>query len=80
MPVDVEVFGQLLAGQPRRRSIEISAPTPARNLALKIGLDIDQIGLIISVVKDVNKFRSRFPSEIDGIPILIQETGELKAL
>jgi hypothetical protein len=47
VPVDVELFGQLLAGQPRRRSIEIPAPAPARDLAREIGLDVDQIGLII---------------------------------
>ena len=47
MPVDVEVFGQLLACQPRRRSIEIPAPLPVRDLAQKIGLAFDQIGLIM---------------------------------
>ena len=47
MPVDVELFGQLLAGQPRRRNIEIPAPAPVRDLVQKIGLDSDQIGLIM---------------------------------
>ena len=47
MAVDVEVFGQLLEGQPRRRSLEIPAPVPVRDLAQKIGLDLDQIGLIM---------------------------------
>ena len=47
MPVDVEVFGQLLAGQPRRRSIEIPAPTMVRDLARTIGLNLDEIGLIM---------------------------------
>ena len=47
MPVDVEVFGQLLAGQPRRRSIEIPAPTMVRDLAGTIGLNLDEIGLIM---------------------------------
>jgi len=47
VPVDVEVFGQLLAGQPRRRSIEIPAPTMVRDLAGTIGLNLDEIGLIM---------------------------------
>ena len=47
MPVDIEVFGQLLAGQPRRRSVEISAPTLVRDLARTIGLNSDEIGLIM---------------------------------
>ena len=47
MAVDVELFGQLLAGQPRRRSIEIPASAPVRDLVKKIGLDPDQIGLIM---------------------------------
>jgi len=47
VPVDVEVFGQLLFGQPRRRNIEIPAPAPVRELVSKIGLDSDQIGLIM---------------------------------
>jgi hypothetical protein len=44
--VDIEVFGQLLPGQARRRTVEISAPTPVRELAVGIGLDLNEIGLI----------------------------------
>jgi len=47
VPVDIEIFGQLLAGQPRRRSMEISAPALVRDLALAIGLNLDEIGLIM---------------------------------
>ena len=47
MAVDIEVFGQLLEGQHRRRSIKITAPVPVRDLVQKIGLDSDQIGLIM---------------------------------
>ena len=46
MSVDIETFGQLLPGQPRRRTLEISAPATARDLALRIGLDPSEIGLI----------------------------------
>jgi hypothetical protein len=44
--VDIEVFGQLLPGQPRRRTLNVSEPTTAREVAIKIGLDLKQIGLV----------------------------------
>ena len=44
--VDIEIFGQLLPDQPRRRSIEIQEPATARDLARKIGLDLEEIGLV----------------------------------
>jgi hypothetical protein len=46
VPVDIELFGQLLAGQSRRRTMEISARVTARELAQKIGLDLNEIGLV----------------------------------
>ncbi len=46
MAVDIEVFGQLLPGHPRRRAIDIMAPTAVRDLAHAIGLNLDEIGLI----------------------------------
>jgi hypothetical protein len=46
MAVDVEVFGQLLAGKPRRRTIDIERPTAVRDLAQLIGLDPEEIGLV----------------------------------
>jgi hypothetical protein len=44
--VDIEIFGQLLLNQPRRRSMEIQDPTTARDLARAVGLDLDEIGLV----------------------------------
>jgi hypothetical protein len=44
--IDIEIFGQLLPGQPRRRAVDVSAPTTVRNLAQSIGLDLQEIGLI----------------------------------
>ena len=38
------------------------------------------IGIIISVKEDAYKVKSQIPSEIDKIPIEVQETGEMKAL
>jgi hypothetical protein len=46
MAVDIEVFGQLLPNQPRRRTIEVQEPLTVRDLALAIGLDLDAIGLV----------------------------------
>ncbi len=46
MAIDIEVFGQLLPGQPRRRTLEISAKTSVRQVARAIGLDPEEIGLI----------------------------------
>jgi hypothetical protein len=44
--VDIEIFGQLVHNQPRRRSMEIQGPTTARDLARAVGLDLDEIGLV----------------------------------
>jgi hypothetical protein len=44
--VDIELFGQLLPGQPRRRTVQIQGETTIRDLAHSIGLDPDAIGLI----------------------------------
>jgi hypothetical protein len=44
--VDIEVFGQLLPDQPRRRNIELQQPAAVRDLARMIGLDLDEIGLV----------------------------------
>jgi hypothetical protein len=45
--VDIEVFGQLLPHQPRRRSVEIHEPSTVRDLAQAIGLDLNEIGLVM---------------------------------
>lgn len=46
MAVDIEIFGQLALNKPRRQSMEIQVPTPARDLAKAVGLDLDEIGLV----------------------------------
>ncbi len=46
MAIDIEVFGQLLPGQPRRRTLEIQENTSVREVAHAIGLDLEEIGLI----------------------------------
>ncbi len=47
MAVDIELFGQLLPNQPRRRALEIQRPATARDLARMIGLDEKTIGLVM---------------------------------
>ncbi len=47
MAIDIEIFGQLLPNQPRRRSYELQEPATARDLAQKIGLHLDEIGLVM---------------------------------
>ena len=46
MAIDIELFGQLLPGQPRRRTLEIQGPVRAHTIALKLGLDPEEIGLV----------------------------------
>jgi molybdopterin converting factor small subunit len=45
--VDIEVFGQLLPNQPRRRTVELQEPATVRDLAQRIGLDVEEIGLVM---------------------------------
>jgi len=44
--IDIELFGQLLPGEPRRRTVEIQEGETARKLAESIGLNFEEIGLI----------------------------------
>ncbi|MBN2243337.1 MAG: MoaD/ThiS family protein [Acidobacteria bacterium] len=46
MAVEIEVFGQLLPGKPRKQTVKIRKPETARELAVIIGLNPDEIGLI----------------------------------
>jgi molybdopterin converting factor small subunit len=44
--VNIEVFGQLLPGQPRVRTLELQEERTARSLALSIGLEAEEIGMV----------------------------------
>jgi hypothetical protein len=46
MAVDVELFGQLLLDQPRRRALDIPGPVSVRELARMIDLNVEEIGWI----------------------------------
>jgi hypothetical protein len=56
--VDIEIFGQLLPNQPRRRSVEIHEPATVRDLAQVIGLELNEIGLVMidGVQSDLDHF------------------------
>ena len=59
MKVDIEIFGQLLPGQPRIRSLELLAQGTVRSLAESIGLDTDEIGMIT-----INGVQSRLDDSV----------------
>jgi hypothetical protein len=44
--LDIEVFAQLLPGQPRRQSLEIRGEVSVRDVAGAIGLNTKEIGLV----------------------------------
>jgi hypothetical protein len=44
--LDIEVFAQLLPGQPRRQSLEIRGEARVRDVAGAIGLNVKEIGLV----------------------------------
>ena len=47
MAVDVELFGQLLPGAQRRRTLTLERPMTVQEIAILLGLDPDDVGLII---------------------------------
>ena len=46
MAIEIELFGQLLPEEPRRRTMALPESRPAREIARSIGLDAAEIGLI----------------------------------
>jgi hypothetical protein len=46
VPVDIELFGQLLPGAPRRQTLSLQGETTVRDIALRLGLDLQEVGLI----------------------------------
>ena len=46
MTLDIEIFGQLLPGEPRRRTREFEGPESARKVAESIGLNAEEVGLV----------------------------------
>ena len=46
MGIDIELFGQLLTGAPRRQTLTLEQPMTVEEVAIYLGLDPDEIGLI----------------------------------
>jgi sulfur carrier protein ThiS len=44
--VDIELFGQLLPGVPRRQSLTMESPMTVQDIADQLGLKPEEIGLI----------------------------------
>ncbi len=59
--MNIEIFGQLLPGQPRKQVKDLSAPETARKVAESIGLDPEEIGLIT-----INGVQSRLEDRIES--------------
>ena len=47
MAVDIGIFGQLLPNQPRRQTVELQQSVSVRDLARMIGLELDEVGLVM---------------------------------
>jgi molybdopterin converting factor small subunit len=45
--LDIEIFGQLLPGEPRQRTKEFTGPETARKVAESIGLNTEEVGLVM---------------------------------
>lgn len=46
MTVDVELFGQLASGDQRRQSLTLNTPLPVCDVAVLVGVNPEDIGLI----------------------------------
>ena len=45
--VEVEIFGQLTGKLPRRQQMTLEHSLPARKLAVRLGLNPNEIGLVV---------------------------------
>ena len=61
MPVDIELFGQLAPGVPRRQALTVQRPMTVREVAILLGVKPDEVGLIT-----VNGIQSEME---DAVPI-----------
>lgn len=44
--VEIELFGQLLPGAERRHNLDFQGTTTIHNLALRLGLNLEEVGFI----------------------------------
>ena len=47
MAVDVELFGQLSPGVPRRQTLNLERPATVHDVAILLGVDPQEVGLIV---------------------------------
>jgi hypothetical protein len=47
LAVDVELFGQLSPGVPRRQTLNLEHPMTVYEVAVLLGLDMEEVGLIV---------------------------------
>jgi len=45
--VEVELFGQLASGRPQRQTLSLEQPMTVQQVAIRLGLDPKQVGLIV---------------------------------
>lgn len=46
LAIEVELFGHLASGSQRRRALTLECPLTVHDVALRLGLDPEQVGLI----------------------------------
>ena len=46
MTIEIELFGQLLPGKPRKQTLELERPMLVQDVALRLGLNPKEIGLM----------------------------------
>jgi len=59
MTVDVELFGQLASGEQRRQTLTLEIPMPVHDVALLIGVNPEEVGLIT-----IDGIQSLMPDEV----------------
>jgi hypothetical protein len=59
MEINVELAGQLLPGVPRHQTLYFDKPVTVREVALLLGLDAEEVGLIV-----VNGIQSEMDDDV----------------
>ena len=47
MNVTVELSGQLIPGMPRKQTLRLEQPITVREVAVLLGLEVDDVGLVV---------------------------------
>lgn len=46
MAVDIELFGQLAPGVPRRQNLTLESPVPVSDVVILLGVNTEEVGMI----------------------------------